>query len=61
MSGERVKGGGRNGEEPPRTWAMRDNDGVWEWEKRRVSRIRGAIGLIGVALIIAGISLWRMF
>lgn len=61
MSGKRIYKSGRTGEEPPRTWAMRSNDGVWEWEKRRHLPIYYAITLFCASLVIGGLALWRMF
>lgn len=61
MSGERFYSAGRTGEEPPRTWGMRANDGIWDFDlklQRAAQLKRGVLCTAALAVTIAAI-VWR--
>lgn|GEM_PF-3644344 len=61
MSGLRFHSHGRTGDEPPRTWAMRANDGIWDFDIKlqRTARLkRGLFCGILAALAITAL-IWK--
>jgi hypothetical protein len=63
MTGLRFHSNGRTGDEPPRTWAMRANDGIWDFDIKlqRAARLKRTICTIALIAVIAGALLWKIF
>ncbi|WP_159641325.1 hypothetical protein [Sphingorhabdus sp. 109] len=62
MTGLRFHSNGRTGDEPPRTWAMRANDGAWDFDIKLQRAARLKRGLLCGALAALAITalIWRI-